>query len=77
MGILPFFKGVAVHDHWDSYYLYSVCLHSLCNAHHLCELIFFEEQDEVWAKKIKKCLLDSKEEIDKHPVKSCETDIVL
>lgn len=70
MGILPFFKGVAVHDHWDSYYLYSVCLHSLCNAHHLRELIFFEEQDEMWAKKIKKCLLDAKEEIDKNPALS-------
>jgi transposase len=70
MGILPFFKGVAIHDHWDSYYLYSVCLHSLCNAHHLRELIFFEEQNEVWAKKIKKCLLNAKEKIDKDPVLS-------
>jgi len=66
MGILPFFSGVAVHDHWDSYYLYSVCLHSLCNTHHLRELIYFEEQDELWAAKIKKCLLDAKEEIDKN-----------
>jgi len=68
MGILPFFTGIAVHDHWDSYYLYSACLHSLCNAHHLRELIYFEEQDEMWAKKIKKCLLDAKEEIDKNKV---------
>ena len=29
IGILPFFSGIAVHDHWDSYYLYNVCLHSL------------------------------------------------
>jgi len=70
MGILPFFSGVAVHDHWDSYYLYSVCLHSLCNTHHLRELIYFEEQDEMWAKKIKKCLLNAKEEIDRNPILS-------
>ena len=63
IGILPFFSGIAVHDHWDSYYLYNVCLHSLCNAHHLRELIFFEEQNEKWAKKIINCLLDAKEEL--------------
>lgn len=65
MGILPCFKGIAVHDHWDSYYQFIQCLHSLCNSHHLRELIFFEEQNEVWAAKLKKCLLDAKEEKEK------------
>lgn len=51
MGILPNFTGIAVHDHWDSYYQFIRCFHSLCNAHHLRELIFFEEQDEKWAVK--------------------------
>lgn len=62
MGILPFFKGIAVHDHWDSYYLFSLCNHSLCNSHHLRELIFFDEQGEGWADKIIECLLDAKQE---------------
>lgn len=66
MGILPYFKGIAVHDHWDSYYQFIQCLHSLCNSHHLRELIFFEEQNEIWANKLKKCLLDAKEEKEKY-----------
>ena len=66
MGILPNFKGIAVHDHWESYYHFLDCLHSLCNSHHLRELIFFEEQNEVWATKLKNCLLDAKEEKDRY-----------
>ena len=62
MGILPFFKGIAVHDHWESYFSYNLCSHSLCNSHHLRELIFFSERDEKWADKIIKCLLDAKDE---------------
>jgi transposase-like protein len=65
MNILPYFKGIAVHDHWDSYYQYIQCIHSLCNSHHLRELIFFEEQNAEWANKIKSCLLDAKKEKDK------------
>jgi len=66
MGILPRFKGIAVHDHWDSYYHYIQCLHSLCNSHHLRELTFFEEQNEGWAAKLKECLLEAKAEKEKH-----------
>lgn len=65
MGILPHFTGIAVHDHWDSYYKFIKCIHSLCNTHHLRELLFFEEQDENWAVKLKRCLLDAKREKEK------------
>lgn len=49
MGILPNFKGTLCHDHWKPYYKYH-CLHALCNAHHLRELICaFEQDDQQWA----------------------------
>ena len=41
-GILPVFKGVAVHDGWVSYREYD-CTHGLCNAHHLRELVYLAE----------------------------------
>jgi transposase len=39
IGILPKFKGKAVHDGFKSYNQYE-CSHNLCNAHHLWELVF-------------------------------------
>ncbi len=49
IGILPHFDGVICHDHWKPYYRYDT-LHSLCNAHHLRELIRADEQDgQAWA----------------------------
>ena len=56
MGVLSDFKGQLVHDHWKPYFLY-LCIHILCNAHHLRELERAIEQDsQNWAKKMKKLL---------------------
>ena len=59
IGILKDFHGVSVHDGWCSYWLY-LCLHALCNVHHLRELTFLsEEQQQEWAAEMKELLLDS------------------
>lgn len=63
-GILPGFAGRAIHDFWKPYFGYN-CLHGLCNAHHLRELIFVhEELGQDWAKRMIDCLLDMKEAIE-------------
>lgn len=65
MGILPEFKGRAVHDHWQSYFKYD-CDHSLCNAHHIRELTFVHEHyGQPWAKKMIDFLCEVKEDVDK------------
>lgn len=64
MDILPQFKGIAVHDHWNPYFTYA-CDHALCNAHHLRELIFVKEQyHQSWAEEMIHCLLDIKASVD-------------
>ncbi len=67
--ILPFFKGTAVHDHWKPYFQY-VIKHGLCNSHHFRELIYHEEQyGQQWAKEMRFCLLEIKEEVENHKAK--------
>ena len=47
--ILPAFKGVLVHDGWKPYQALD-CTHALCNAHHLRELTYVQEQmHQPWA----------------------------
>ncbi len=56
--ILPDFSGRLIHDFWKPYLKYD-CDHGLCNAHHLRELVFlFEQEEQVWAKKMFTLLLD-------------------
>ncbi len=58
IGILPFFKGTLVHDHWKPYFIYQ-CIHALCNAHHLRELQRAYEQDnQSWALAMKELLIE-------------------
>ena len=57
MGILPEFKGVAVHDGWKPYNGYN-CDHALCNAHLQRELTGIEENyKQQWAKDMNELLL--------------------
>lgn len=67
IGILPEFKGRAVHDHWKSYNGYA-CEHIFCNAHHLRELQFITDQyQQPWAEKMSTLLRDIKNEVDNAP----------
>jgi transposase len=67
MGILPSFKGIAVHDEWQPYFKYQEGMHAVCNAHLLRELTFIHEHEkEEWAKQMKELLIRAKQEVDKH-----------
>ena len=64
MGILPEFKGVAVHDGWKPYNAYD-CDHALCNAHLQRELTGIEENyKQQWAKEMNELLTEMKKYTD-------------
>ncbi len=52
-----------MHDGWGTDRQYA-CAHALCNAHHLRELTFIEEQDgQVWAGEMKGLLVEIKQRV--------------
>lgn len=64
IGILPEFRGLAIHDGFSSYWQY-LCTHGLCNAHHLREMIFlYEQMQRGWAFDMKQLLLKIKGVVD-------------
>jgi transposase len=64
-GILECFVGRLMHDGWRSYFDLE-CLHGLCNAHHLRELVFLREQcHQRWAETMIKHLCHIKKAVDR------------
>lgn len=63
-GVLPRFRGVAVHDGWAPYRNFTDAVHALCGAHHLRELMASEEAGQAWALGMGCLLLDAKDAVD-------------
>ena len=67
LGLLEGVQGVLVHDGLISYKGLH-CTHSLCNAHHIRELVYVHEQDELWngwAQAMINLLLQALAEVDR------------
>jgi transposase len=74
IGILPYFTGTLIHDHWKPYFTYS-CKHGLCNAHHIRELAYAHEEDrQSWAHDMKLLLLEINDAVNATEIKALTAD---
>ena len=65
IGILPDFKGTAVHDHWKPYYTFADCSHSECNSHNLRNLKgVYEDYKHKWSENMAGLLVEIKQRVD-------------
>lgn len=64
MGVLPNYSGTLIHDHWKPYYIY-LCIHGLCNGHHIRELKYAAQEDkQSWAAKMRSLLLEINDAVE-------------
>lgn len=65
IGILPNFRGRAIHDSLSSYFQYTQSAHGLCNSHHLRELQFITEHySQAWAVAMTTLLREIKQAVE-------------
>ena len=66
-GVLPNFRGVAIHDCWMPYFKYTDIPHAICNAHLLRELtsVLENHPEQIWAGSMMKLLLQMKKVKDR------------
>jgi transposase len=66
IGILPKFEGVAVHDHYKTYYTFKNCTHAECNSHNLRYLRdIYENYNQEWSKSMADLLIEIKNRVEK------------
>ena len=72
-GVLPAFRGIAVHDCWSSYWYYNDAEHAVCNEHLLRELVGVSEnhENQTWSKAFYDLLLKMNSTKDKLQRKGC------
>jgi transposase len=68
LGILPAVTGYVIHDGWRPYWQLKQCRHGLCNAHHLRDLRFVQEQyQQDWAGELAQLLVSALREVQSAP----------
>ena len=66
VGVFDDYKGRSIHDFLPAYLKFEDLKHRLCNAHHLRELTFIEEElGQRWAAEMSCLLLEAKNLVEK------------
>ena len=72
IGILPNFKGTAVHDHWKPYYRFTDCTHAECNSHNLRYLKdVAENYHQDWANNMASLLIEIHRRVEDLKAQGC------